>query len=114
MKAGGALPTPHRAAHTRRPRPPTTQGSVGLIRCLVLCGHRTRAKYTRISWAATPLHYMKREDLLEVRCPQCGKLLARGQAVEMQFKCARCKTYFTLRTQRPNPERPERPPERTC
>jgi len=54
---------------------------------------------------------MKKEELQEVRCPQCGKLLARGQAVEMQFKCIRCKTYFTLRDKRPNQERPECPPE---
>jgi phage FluMu protein Com len=32
--------------------------------------------------------------------------------VEMQFKCPRCKTYFTLRAVSPNPERPERHPER--
>jgi DNA-directed RNA polymerase subunit RPC12/RpoP len=31
--------------------------------------------------------------------------------VEMQFKCIRCKTYFTLRDKRPNQERPECPPE---
>jgi phage FluMu protein Com len=57
---------------------------------------------------------MKKEGLQEIRCPQCDKLLARGQAVEMQFKCARCKTYFILRAERPSPERPECPPERTC
>ena len=55
---------------------------------------------------------MQRGDLHEVRCPQCGKLLARGDAVEMQFKCPRCKTYFVLRATRPNQERPECRPER--
>ncbi|MDR1946358.1 MAG: Com family DNA-binding transcriptional regulator [Desulfovibrio sp.] len=47
---------------------------------------------------------MQQEILHEVRCPQCGKLLARGEAVEMQFKCSRCKSYFTLRAARPNRE----------
>jgi phage FluMu protein Com len=55
---------------------------------------------------------MQRGDLQEVRCPQCGKLLARGAAVEMQFKCTRCKTYFILRAERPNQACLERPPER--
>jgi phage FluMu protein Com len=55
---------------------------------------------------------MQRGDLLDVRCPQCGKLLARGAAVEMQFKCTRCKTYFILRAERPNQACPERPLER--
>jgi phage FluMu protein Com len=58
------------------------------------------------------LHTMQREDLHEVRCPQCDKLLARGDAIEMQFKCPRCKTYFILRAVSPNQARPEHHPER--
>lgn len=39
----------------------------------------------------------------EVRCPKCGKLLAKGVALCMEFKCERCKTYYILRASRPNP-----------
>ncbi|MDR3361671.1 MAG: Com family DNA-binding transcriptional regulator [Desulfovibrio sp.] len=40
----------------------------------------------------------------DIRCPECGKLLARGEALELQLKCPRCKIYFILRAERPNAE----------
>ncbi|WP_407844843.1 Com family DNA-binding transcriptional regulator [Desulfovibrio falkowii] len=39
---------------------------------------------------------------LDIRCPNCGRLLARGQAVCMEFKCPRCGRYLTVRATRPN------------
>lgn len=29
----------------------------------------------------------------EIRCAQCGKLLAKGRAVELSIKCPRCGAY---------------------
>lgn len=56
---------------------------------------------------------MKQEQLTEIRCRHCGKLLARGRAVDahIEFKCPRCGAYTILRATRPNSERPERPQE---
>lgn len=42
----------------------------------------------------------------DIRCPHCHKLLARGQALEMKFKCPRCGTFFVLRATRPSSEPP--------
>lgn len=56
-----------------------------------------------ISLGATLLHVMK-PNLDDVRCPHCRKLLARGQAVEMEFKCPRCGTFFVLRAMSPSSE----------
>ncbi|WP_296304769.1 Com family DNA-binding transcriptional regulator [uncultured Desulfovibrio sp.] len=55
---------------------------------------------------------MNKRDLPEIRCPHCNKLIARGEALDMEFKCGRCKTFFILRGTRPGAERPERPQER--
>ena len=50
-----------------------------------------------------PLSIM-RQLLDDVRCPHCRKLLARGRALEMEFKCPRCGAYLTLRAERPSSE----------
>lgn len=44
------------------------------------------------------------ESLSEIRCAECGKLLARGEVLILTIKCPRCKTYNTLRAMSPNPE----------
>lgn len=48
--------------------------------------------------------HIMQKILDDVRCPHCGKLLARGQALEMEFKCPRCGTFFVLRAMRPSSE----------
>lgn len=30
-------------------------------------------------------------DLLEHRCPKCGKLLYKGEIIQIEIKCPRCK-----------------------
>lgn len=40
----------------------------------------------------------------EIRCRHCNKLLARGEAIYMEFKCSRCGAYTILRAIRPNIE----------
>ncbi|HIX41363.1 MAG TPA: Com family DNA-binding transcriptional regulator [Candidatus Desulfovibrio intestinigallinarum] len=55
---------------------------------------------------------MRKDILEEIRCCQCGKLLAKGQARVMEFKCPRCGAFTILRATRPGTERPERPQER--
>lgn len=57
-----------------------------------------------MSWGATELHTMKQEQLTEIRCRHCGKLLARGRAVDahIEFKCPRCGAYNILRATRPD------------
>ncbi|HJB65177.1 MAG TPA: Com family DNA-binding transcriptional regulator [Candidatus Mailhella merdavium] len=47
----------------------------------------------------------------EIRCPYCNKLIAKGEAVELEFRCGRCKNFFILRAARPGSERPGRPQE---
>ena len=44
---------------------------------------------------------MQKEALEEIRCCHCGKLLARGQASVMEFKCPRCGAFTILRAMRP-------------
>ena len=63
-----------------------------------------------MSWGATELHTMKQEQLTEILCRHCGKLLARGRAEDahIEFKCPRCGAYTILRATRPDMERPER------
>ncbi len=63
-----------------------------------------------MAWGATGLHTMKQEQLTEIRCRHCGKLLARGWIVEasLEHKCPRCGAYTILRATRPDMERPER------
>lgn len=51
------------------------------------------------------------ETLPEIRCAECGKLLARGEVLILTIKCPRCKTYNTLRAPSPNQERQEQPQE---
>lgn len=44
---------------------------------------------------------MRKEILEEIRCCHCGKLLAKGQAKEMEFKCPRCGAFTIVRAARP-------------
>lgn len=44
---------------------------------------------------------MRKEELEEIRCCRCGKLLAKGQAREMEFKCPRCGAFTIVRAARP-------------
>lgn len=45
----------------------------------------------------------------EIRCAHCGKLLAKGTALDLTIKCPRCRAYNTLRSPRSaNAERLER------
>lgn len=45
----------------------------------------------------------------EIRCAHCGKLLAKGTALDLTIKCPRCRAYNTLRSPRSaNAERHER------
>lgn len=50
---------------------------------------------------------MRKEVLEEIRCCQCGKLLAKGQARVMEFKCPRCGAFTILRAMRPCSESPD-------
>ncbi|WP_300786405.1 Com family DNA-binding transcriptional regulator [uncultured Desulfovibrio sp.] len=52
---------------------------------------------------------MQKEVLEEIRCRQCGKLLAKGQASVMEFKCPRCGAYTILRAARPHSEPHDEP-----
>lgn len=61
------------------------------------------AQLRRLRVGAQPNHTMQ-QILDDVRCPHCRKLLARGTALEMEFKCPRCGTYFVLRATRPSSE----------
>ncbi|WP_300710027.1 Com family DNA-binding transcriptional regulator [uncultured Desulfovibrio sp.] len=49
------------------------------------------------------------ETITEIRCRQCGKLLAKGRAEEahIEFKCPRCGAYTILRATRPGSEPPD-------
>ncbi|MBL4576759.1 MAG: Com family DNA-binding transcriptional regulator [Opitutaceae bacterium] len=43
----------------------------------------------------------------EIRCGACGRKLAMGIFIELQIKCARCKTVNFLRVENPKPVHPE-------
>ncbi|WP_368506117.1 Com family DNA-binding transcriptional regulator [uncultured Desulfovibrio sp.] len=45
---------------------------------------------------------MQREDLPDIKCPRCHRLLARGTAVFMELYCRHCKVYVILRATSPN------------
>ena len=47
---------------------------------------------------------MTKRELPEIRCPYCNKLIAKGEAAELEFRCGRCKTFFILRATRPHSE----------
>lgn len=36
-------------------------------------------------------------ELKEIRCHNCGKLLAKGEILVIELKCPRCKAYNILR-----------------
>ncbi|WP_416234632.1 Com family DNA-binding transcriptional regulator [Methylophaga sp. OBS4] len=43
----------------------------------------------------------------EIRCGACGRKLGEGIFIELQIKCARCKTMNYLRVKHPEPEHHE-------
>lgn len=43
-------------------------------------------------------------ELKEIRCHKCGKLLAKGEILEIELKCPRCKAYNFLRAVSLRPE----------
>ena len=59
--------------------------------------------YADIAQGATLLHVMQ-EERREIRCGHCGKLLAKGQAASLEFKCPRCGAYTIVRAERPDYE----------
>lgn len=48
----------------------------------------------------------------DIRCRHCGKLLCRGEVVELEIRCPRCHADNILRAASPNRERPDRPQEK--
>lgn len=40
---------------------------------------------------------IKMTELKEIRCHNCGKLLAKGEILVIELKCPRCKAYNILR-----------------
>ena len=50
---------------------------------------------------------MQKDKREEIRCCHCGKLLAKGQAREMEFKCPRCGAFTILRAGCPDSEPPD-------
>lgn len=48
-----------------------------------------------------------RNDLPEIRCGHCGKLLARGLAVDLEIRCPRCGADNHVRAVSPDRERQE-------
>ncbi|MCB8572108.1 Com family DNA-binding transcriptional regulator [Bilophila wadsworthia] len=48
-----------------------------------------------------------RNDLPEIRCGHCGKLLARGLAVDLEIRCPRCGADNHVRAASPDHERRE-------
>jgi phage FluMu protein Com len=45
----------------------------------------------------------------EIRCGDCGKLLAKGEVVTLTIKCPRCGAINHLRATSPNQESPGAP-----
>ncbi|MHC1788651.1 Com family DNA-binding transcriptional regulator [Solidesulfovibrio sp.] len=45
----------------------------------------------------------------EIRCGECNKLLAKGEALSLSIKCPRCGTMNLLRASSPGPEPKEAP-----
>lgn len=66
-------------------------------------GRETVTGYADIARGATLLHVMQ-EERREIRCAHCGKLLAKGQATSLEFKCPRCGAYTIVRAERPDRE----------
>ncbi|WP_083823233.1 Com family DNA-binding transcriptional regulator [Desulfovibrio sp. 6_1_46AFAA] len=50
---------------------------------------------------------MQKDNCEEIRCCHCGKLLAKGQARIMEFKCPRCGAFTIVRAERPDSEPPD-------
>ncbi len=44
---------------------------------------------------------MQKEELEEIRCCHCRKLLAKGRVKIVEFKCPRCGAFTIMRAERP-------------
>lgn len=73
------------------------------IRLSVVSGE-TKGRIGVFSLGRNHFNTMNKRDLPEIRCPYCNKLIARGEALDMEFRCGRCKHFFILRATRPDPE----------
>ena len=49
---------------------------------------------------------MQKNELEEIRCCRCGKLLAKGRAEVMEFKCPRCGAFTLVRAKHPSAHLP--------
>lgn len=49
---------------------------------------------------------MQKNELEEIRCCRCGKLLAKGRAEVMEFKCPRCGAFILVRAKHPSAHLP--------
>lgn len=51
---------------------------------------------------------MNTQNTIEIRCGECGRLLAKGEAAEITIKCPRCGTmnHITMSGQTAKPRRP--------
>ena len=73
------------------------------IRLSVVSGE-TKGRIGVFSLGRNHFNTMNKRDLPEIRCPYCNKLIARGEALDMEFRCGRCKNFFILRAARLNDE----------
>ncbi|WP_302456536.1 Com family DNA-binding transcriptional regulator [Bilophila wadsworthia] len=59
------------------------------------------------------LHYKRNNERPSfkkgIRCGHCGKLLCRGEVVELEIRCPRCHADNIVRAASPNLERHDRP-----
>lgn len=49
----------------------------------------------------------------EIRCRYCGKLLGKGDVLDIEIKCPRCRNINRLRAKSPNFEPPDDLPEKS-
>lgn len=79
----------------------------GVSACLCVSGE-TAGRIGGFSLGRNDFKPIMQKDVLEeIRCRHCGKLLARGQAKIMEFKCPRCGAFTILRAMRPCSESPD-------
>lgn len=102
-RGGGAANAPTGPVTERR----TTAPRTGAFRPQSIRLHfalgRAQNEYQEDAGGATIRSAMKKE-LKEIRCCHCCKLLAKGEALELEIKCPRCGAYTILRAARPKHE----------
>lgn len=47
------------------------------------------------------------QEKKEIRCGHCNRLLGKGEVLDFEMKCPRCKTINHVRAQSPGSEPPE-------